>query len=97
MTINVLSPNWEGDTAEPIDPTTIRFKAVKAPVYADCQGCMFVGQRTAVCRQASALAVEAGGVDCDDPWPAGGSVIYIIDKSDPRQMDLLKVVESESC
>jgi hypothetical protein len=97
MTTNILSPNWEGDTAEPIDPTTIRFKAVRAPVYADCQGCLFIGQRSAVCRQASALAVEAGQVDCDDAAPEGWSVIYVIDKSDPRQMDLLKAAEGESC
>jgi hypothetical protein len=91
MTTNILSPNWTGDTAEPIDPTTIRFKAVRAPVYADCQGCLFIGQRSTVCRQAS------GQVDCDEAAPEGWSVIYVTDKSDPRQMDLLKAAESESC
>lgn len=89
ITTNILSPKWQGDTAAPIDPTEVRFKAAKAPVYADCQGCLFIGQRTAVCRHASALAVQAGEVDCDDPWPAGGSVIYVADTSDPRQLPLL--------
>jgi len=90
LTTNILSAKWEGKTAAPIDPATIRFMAAKAPVYADCEGCVFIGQRTAVCGQASTLAVEAGEVDCDDPWPAGGSVIYVIDKRDPRQLDLLR-------
>jgi hypothetical protein len=85
MTTNILSPKWEGFTAVAIDPATIRFKANKAPVYADCEGCLFLGQRSAVCRR----ACEIAGVDCDDPWPAGGSMIFVLDKSDPRQMNLL--------
>lgn len=93
MTLNTLSDKWEGDTAEPIDPAAIRFKAAPAPVYADCHGCIFIGQRTAVCRQASAIAVAAGQIDCDEPWPMGGSAIYVKDGSDPRQMDLLSEAE----
>jgi hypothetical protein len=96
-TTNILSPKWEGDTEEPIDPAAIRFKTVKAPVFADCQGCLFLGQRFAVCNRAAVLAVADGGVDCDDPWPAGGSVIYVIDTSDPRQLDLLKSAEGKPC
>ena len=85
MTTNVLSPNWTGETAAPMDPATIRFKATQAPVYADCHGCLFAGQRSVVCRR----ACEVAKVDCDGPWPAGGSMIFVLDKSDPRQMDLL--------
>lgn len=90
MTTNILSPKWEGDTATPIDPATLRFKPAKAPVYADCEGCMFVGQTSAVCRRASELSVEAGGADCDDPHPQWGSIIYVVDKSDPRQLPLIE-------
>lgn len=97
MTTNTLSDKWEGDHAEPIDPQTVRFMAARAPVFADCQGCLFMGQRSAVCRQASALAVENGQIDCDDPWSDGGSVIYVLDKSDPRQMDLLKDGQQGEC
>lgn len=85
MTTNILSPKWEGITAAPIDPSTMRFKPMKAPVYADCEGCLFVGQRSSVCRR----ACEIAEVDCDDPWPSGGSMIFVADPSDPRQLNLL--------
>lgn len=92
MTTNILSPKWEGDIAEPIDPAAVRFKPAPGAVYADCQGCMFIGQSSAVCRRASELSVQNGGVDCDDPWPGpeGGSIVYVLDKSDPRQLPLLQ-------
>ena len=90
MTTNILSDKWVGDLAEPLDPDNMRFKPAKAPVYADCEGCLFIGQATPVCRRASELSVERGGADCDDPWPAGGSIVYIEDKSDPRQLPLIQ-------
>ena len=92
MTTNILSPNWQGETAASIDPATVRFKPAPGVVYADCQGCLFIGQPSAVCRRASELSVENGGVDCDDPWPGpeGGSIVYVLDKSDPRQLPLIE-------
>jgi hypothetical protein len=88
MTTNTLDPKWRGRLAEPIDPSTTRFKAAPAPVNGDCIGCIFMGQRTTVCFAASEIAVAAGQVDCDDPWPEGGSVIYVKDDTDPRQLAL---------
>lgn len=91
MTTNILSPNWEGDTAAPIDPDSIRIKAVQAPVFGECDGCLFIGQRSSVCNRANAIAVAAGDPDCDQALTAPKrTVIYVIDKSDPRQLPLLE-------
>ncbi len=90
MTTNILSPHWEGDTASPIDPDTIRIKAVQAPVFGECDGCLFIGQRSAVCNRANAIAMAAGDPDCDQVLPRRRSVIYVLDKSDPRQMPLIE-------
>lgn len=90
MTTHILSPEWEGEIAAPVDPSTIRFKAVPAPAYANCQGCLFAGQRVAVCWSAAEIAVRNEQPDCDGQLPGGRSIIYVLDKSDPRQLDLLK-------
>lgn len=90
MTTNILSPNWEGDTASPINPDTLRIKAVQAPVFGECDGCLFQGQRSSVCFSAADIAVAAGDPDCDQVLPGRRSVIYVLDKSDPRQMPLIK-------
>ena len=91
MTTNILSPNWQGATAAPIDPDTIRFKAVQAPVFGECDGCHFIGQRANVCMRAAAIAVTAGDPDCDQVLTAPKrTVIYVLDKSDPRQLPLLE-------
>lgn len=91
MTTNILSPKWEGDTASPIDPSTLRIKAVQAPVFGECDGCLFQGQRSSVCFRAAAIAVAAGDPDCDKVLTAPKrTVIYILDKSDPRQLPLLE-------
>lgn len=89
MTTNILSPAWAGHTAAPMDPETLRFKPARAPTYADCEGCMFIGQSSPICRRASAISADAGGADCDDPHPQWGSIIYVLDDSDPRQLPLL--------
>lgn len=90
MTTNILSPNWEGDTAAPIDPVTIRFKAVQAPVLGECDGCLFIGQRSAVCNLANAIAATADYPDCDHVLTGPRrTVIYVADKTDPRQLPLL--------
>lgn len=90
MTTNILSPNWEGDTASPINPDTLRIKAVQAPVFGECDGCLFQGQRSSVCFRAADIAIAAGDPDCDQVLPGRRSVIYVLDKSDPRQMPLIK-------
>lgn len=90
MTTSILSPAWAGQTAAPIDPTTIRFKAIKAPASNRCDGCLFDGQISKVCISACGIALAAGHPDCDDPLLGQkGSVIYVTDDSDPRQMPLL--------
>lgn len=91
MTTNILSPNWTGDTAAPVDPDNLRFKAVQAPVFGDCDGCLFIGQRASVCKRANRIAVEAGDPDCDQVLGAPKrTVIYVLDKSDPRQLPLIE-------
>jgi len=90
MTTNILSPKWEGDTASPINPDTLRIKAVQAPVFGECDGCLFQGQRSSVCFRAADIAIAAGDPDCDQVLPGRRSVIYVLDKSDPRQMPLIK-------
>lgn len=91
MTTNILSPNWTGDTAAPVDPDTIRIKAVQAPVFGECDGCHFIGQRSGVCKRAAANAVAAGDPDCDQVLTAPKrTVIYVLDKTDPRQMPLIE-------
>jgi hypothetical protein len=91
MTTNILSPNWEGDTAAPIDPDTLRIKAVQAPVFSECDGCLFIGQHSNVCYRAAAIAMAAGDPDCDQVLAAPRrTVIYILDKTDPRQLPLIE-------
>lgn len=90
MITNVLNPKWQGDTAAPINPTEVRFKAAPAPEQGECTGCIFCGQRSSVCFQAAEIAVAGGGVDCDVALPDGQTVIYVADTSDPRQMALLE-------
>lgn len=91
MTTNILSPNWEGDTAEPIDLVTLRIKAVQAPVFGECDGCLFAGQRSSVCYAAAGIAMLAGDPDCDQVLTnPRRTVIYVIDKSDPRQLPLIE-------
>lgn len=88
-----LGPMWEGYNEKPIDPAAVRFKAEPAPVRGECDGCMFCGQRAAVCRQVEAIAAANKIIDCDSQLPDGRTVIYVVDKSDPRQMDLLEGVK----
>jgi hypothetical protein len=88
-----LGPMWEGHNAKPIDPAATRFKAAPALVRDECDGCVFCGQRAAVCRQVEAIAAANNIIDCDGRLSDGSSVIYVVDKSDPRQMDLLQGVK----
>ena len=92
MTKNILSPAWRGQRATPIDPATIRFTAAPGPVYADCCGCIFIDQSGKVCRAAQALS----GMDCDAPMHDGHSLIFVLDKTDVRQMILPIEQQSEA-
>lgn len=92
---NVLSPKWEGDFATPLDAASIRFKIAPAPIRGACSGCLFLGQRNAVCEQANAIVVAAGGIDCDKEMPNGQSVIYVACEVDPRQLEIEVAVKSE--
>lgn len=91
MTTNILSEKWEGDTAEPIDPDQVRIKAINAPVLGECDGCLFIGQRAAVCMRASQIAMAAGDPDCEQVLTGPRrTVVYVVDKSDPRQIPLIE-------
>ena len=93
MNLSSLGPMWQGHVAKPIDPAATRFKAGPAPMHGECEGCMFSGQRAAVCRQVEAIAAANNIIDCDGRLPDGRSVVYVIDEGDPRQMDLLQGVK----
>lgn len=95
MTTNILNPHWRGLRAPRIDPDAVKFKVVEAPVFADCEGCMFIDQETDVCQRACDIAVAAGGIDCDDPLPNGRSLIYVEIKPNPRQLDLIENLTKE--
>lgn len=91
MTTNILSDKWEGDTAEPINPDQVRFKAINAPLLGECDGCMFIVQRAAVCIRASQIAQAAGDPDCEKVLAGPRrTVVYVVDKSDPRQLPLIE-------
>ncbi len=71
-----------------IDPAAVQFMAVKAPVYADCQGCIFRDQPAEVCEKATQIARERGEQHCEDAMPSGHSAVYALKSTDPRQPDL---------
>lgn len=89
MTTNILSDKWRGQRAELLDPASLRFTAERANLVDCCDGCLFAGQGGATCMQAAHIAMAAGLPDCEDRHPVGGSYVYVIDKSDARQLPLL--------
>ena len=92
MTTNITSDKWRGERGEPINPAAVRFKAQEAHAPS-CEGCLFE-RSVGVCSTAAALAVANEQPDCDDRSPAGMTYIYVLDKSDPRQLDLIKTLQS---
>lgn len=88
MTKRITNDHWRGDRDEPINPSTVRFKAKEAAAPS-CEGCLFE-RSVGVCSSAAALALTNDQPDCDDRSPAGMTYIYVLDKSDPRQLDLIK-------
>ncbi|KAB8042537.1 hypothetical protein [Janthinobacterium aquaticum] len=70
-----------------------REKAV-AGLGAECAGCLFESNSAATCRQAGEIAVSLGLPDCEARAPGGQAYIYVQDKSDPSQVDLIKELKS---
>jgi hypothetical protein len=70
-----------------MNPSEIRFKAVESS--RGCSACLFYGESYRSCVNACDKAVQRGLPDCDDKAPSGKSYVYVLDETDPRQMDLL--------
>ena len=90
MTKCITSDRWRGERAKPIDPTAVRFKAREAEA-ANCEGCLFE-RSFGVCSTAAALAMANGQPDCEECAPGGMAYIYVLDQSDPRQLNLIKTI-----
>ena len=88
MTKCITSDKWRGERDEPVNPSTVRYKTQEATAPS-CEGCLFE-RSVGVCSMAAALAVANDQPDCDDRSSAGMIYIYVLDKSDPRQLDLIK-------
>lgn len=72
----------------------MQFRAVAATGIDSCSGCVFKGQKSKVCIAAGNAARLARIPDCEDRDAASGKTfIYILTKSDPRQ---LRIVTEES-
>lgn len=65
----------------------IRFKAIESS--RGCSACLFYGESYRSCVNACDKAVQRGLPDCDDKAPSGKTYVYVLDETDPRQMDLL--------
>ncbi len=92
MTTSITSDKWRGDRGEQINPAAVRFKALEAQAPS-CEGYLFE-RSVGVCSRAAALAVANGQPDCDDRSPAGMTYIYVLDKSDPRQLDMIQTLQA---
>lgn len=66
--------------AEPLDPAAMRFTTKPGT---SCRGCLFAGQRSDVCKEATKVALRAELADCDL------GVIYIAVPLDPRQLTIV--------
>lgn len=91
MTKCITSDKWRGERDEPVNPSAVRFKALEANAPS-CEGCLFE-RSVGVCSSAAALAVANDQPDCDDRSPSGMTYIYVLDRSDPRQLDLIKTLQ----
>lgn len=80
---------WVGNTAEPLDPGAMQYRARPAAGVRDCSGCVFKGQKAAVCTAAGAAARLAGMPDCEDSdAKTGRTFVYYLIQTDPRQLDI---------
>ncbi len=71
-----------------------RLTAPHSARIGDCTGCIMRDASFRECAAACAQAKSAGLPDCDDIGPNGKPYIYVLDKSDPRQVDLVAQQES---
>ena len=94
MTKCITSDKWRGERDEPVNPAVVRFKAKEA-LAPSCEGCLFE-RSVGVCSSAAALAVANDQPDCDDRSPGGMTYIYVLDRSDPHQLDLIKTLQMEN-
>lgn len=92
MTTNITSDKWRGERVEPINPAAVRFRALEAQAPS-CEGCLFE-RSVGVCSTAASLAIANGQPDCDDRSPTGMTYIYMLDKSDPCQLDLIQALQA---
>lgn len=84
---HVVNGRWRVKVVT-VDPDAVRFTVAEAPVFADCQGCIFFDQPSEVCERANVIAQGNGLIACDDPLPNGRSGIYVLDRTDPRQIQM---------
>lgn len=70
-----------GRVVPDMNPRQIEFKSRAAK---GCAGCLFEGQRSAICNMVGEQAALRGLPACDD------GVIYIEVEKDPRQCDLIE-------
>lgn len=95
MTPKTPPGGWYRGSGRPGDPGAVRFTA--APASDECAGCLFDRNSAATCRKAGEIAATLGLPDCEAKAPGGKAYIYVADKSDPRQADLIKELKlSES-
>ena len=85
---------WWPGTGKPGDPAAKRFTA--APASAECTSCLFERNNAATCRQAGEIAAARGLPDCEEHAPGGRAYIYVLDRSDPSQLELINAVKLES-
>lgn len=91
MTQKTPPGGWYRGNGRPGDAGAVRFTAALAS--AECKGCLFERNNAATCRQAGEIATAQGLPDCEARAPSGQAYIYVPDKSDPRQVDLIKVLK----
>jgi len=84
MNISMVALSDIVGTDDPLDPATMLYKAAAAiPDRPDCSGCIFRGQRSKVCKEATRFALRASLPDCDD------GVIYVAVPIDSRQLTIV--------
>lgn|GEM_PF-5620855 len=57
-----------------------------AESHHECEGCIFERERTSECKEAAQIAKRLDLPDCEDRAPSGHGYIYVLTKSDPRQL-----------
>lgn len=92
MTPKTPPGGWWRGSGPPGDPGAHRFTA--APASAECKGCLFERNNAATCRQAGEIAAPLGLPDCEARALGDQAYIYVLDKSDPHQVDLINVLKS---